>query len=467
MQSKSNAFHAGLGYTIGNILIKGINFLTLPLFSRLMTTEQFGTYNIFLSYDAVLSIILGLAMHTSVKSAHYQFKDTDRYVSSIALFYILSSLLFFLFVLGMGNYLESLLGFDRNLLLLLIPFSFGGGIIQLYNQRISLDYNYKNYLVVALCNSLGNVIVSILLIFTVYQNQQDIGRILGTVVTIFTISIMLVYNMFRKAYPHFYKKFWRFGIIYSLPIVPHGLSQVLLGQCDRIMISKMIGYSEAGIYSLAGNLQLILAVITNSVGVSWSTYFFSKMEKNEIKDIQHNAVLLMKFFLVFTIGLMAISPEVIYLMGGSAYKEGQYVAIPMVASGFFIFVYSIIIPSEYYMQKTVYIMIGTMLAAIINIITNYMFIRIVGYVAAAYTTLFSYFCYLSLHFFISRRLVHFDVVSKIHILVACVILLLLIWIDISFVNNMMIRYIVSAMVIISILPPLIRYMMTVINKQRS
>ena len=191
------------------------------------------------------------------------------------------------------------------------------------------------------------------------------------------------------------------------------------------------------------------------------------MEKNEIKDIQHNAVLLMKFFLVFTVGLMAISPEVIYLMGGSAYKEGQYVAIPMVASGFFIFVYSIIIPSEYYMQKTVYIMIGTMLAAIINIITNYMFIRIVGYVAAAYTTLFSYFCYLSLHFFISRRLVHFDVVSKIHILVACVILLLLIWIDVSFVNNMMIRYIVSAMVIISILPPLIRYMMTVINKQRS
>ena len=48
MSDNNTAMKAGLGYTIGNVLVKGINFLTLPLFSRLLTTEEFGVCNVFL-----------------------------------------------------------------------------------------------------------------------------------------------------------------------------------------------------------------------------------------------------------------------------------------------------------------------------------------------------------------------------------------------------------------------------------
>ena len=44
----SKAIKAGVGYTLGNILVKGIGFISLPIFSRLMTTEEFGVYNIFI-----------------------------------------------------------------------------------------------------------------------------------------------------------------------------------------------------------------------------------------------------------------------------------------------------------------------------------------------------------------------------------------------------------------------------------
>ena len=54
MQIKSKAVSAGMGYTLGNMLIKGINFLTVPIFSRLMSTDEFCVYNVFLSYDAIL-----------------------------------------------------------------------------------------------------------------------------------------------------------------------------------------------------------------------------------------------------------------------------------------------------------------------------------------------------------------------------------------------------------------------------
>lgn len=457
MAGKNTALKAGLGYTIGNILVKGINFLTLPLFSRLLTTTEFGVYNVFLSYDAILSVLVGFAMATSVKSAHYEFKKTDEYVSSISLIYILNAFVYLVIILGGGQRLSSLMGLNELVLLLLVPFSFGGAIIQLYNERISLDYEYKKYLIVALINSVGNVIISLLLIITVFRNQRDIGRIVGTGVTVFSIAVVLLLKIYVKVPPKFNVRFWKFGLLYSLPIVPHGISQVLLAQCDRIMISRMVSDSAAGIYSLAGNLKLVLTVVSTSIGVSWSTLFFSKMDKGESEDIQKNSSLLVRAFLIFTVGLMALSPEIIYALGGKEYELGKYVAVPMIMDAFILFLYNIIVPSEYYTKKTKYIMMGTLVATAVNLITNYIFIKRYGFAAAAYTTLFSYICYLVLHIVISKWLVKFEVIKWKWIIAAAAIVAITGAFDLVFVENMILRYVVCAVVVAVLCPSLIKY----------
>lgn len=76
---------------------------------------------------------------------------------------------------------------------------------------------------------------------------------------------------------------------YSLPIVPHGISQVLLSQFDRIMIRAIVGNSEAGIYSLAGNIKLILTIITDSIGTTWQTWFYEQIQERKVYKIQKNA----------------------------------------------------------------------------------------------------------------------------------------------------------------------------------
>lgn len=464
MSSTNNALKAGAGYTIGNILVKGINFLTLPLFSRLLTTAEFGVYNIFISYDAILVVLMGLAMHSSVKSAHYEFQKTDEYVSSISLIYILNALIFTAVIIIGGENLSSLMGFSGTVLFLLVPFSFGGAVIHLYNERISLDYEYKKYLIVALLNSVGNVIVSLLLIMTIFRNQRDVGRIVGTVATIFVIATFLLLKMYIKEPPKINKKFWRFGILYSLPIIPHGISQVLLSQCDRIMISNIISDAAAGIYCLAGNLKLALTIISTSIGISWSTWFFAKMEKSETTDIQNSSSLLVRLFIVFSVGLMALSPEIIYVLGGSEYDDGKYVAVPMIMDAFILFLYNVVVPAEYYKQKTKYIMLGTLVAAVINVITNYIFIKQYGYIAAAYTTLFSYICYLLLHIFISNRLVRFDIVRWKLIIISAIIIAVTGFVDLYFVDSIFIRYAVCFVVVAILCPPLISYYLTTKKK---
>ena len=81
-----SAVSAGIGYTIGNILIKGINFLSVPLFSRIMTPDELGVYSAFVAYDSILFVILSLAIHSSVKNAKYTFSgEVDEYTSSVSL----------------------------------------------------------------------------------------------------------------------------------------------------------------------------------------------------------------------------------------------------------------------------------------------------------------------------------------------------------------------------------------------
>ena len=64
---------AGFGYTIANYLIKGLAFFTLPIFTRLLTTADFGIYNTFLAYENILTVILGVSFYSSFNAARFKF----------------------------------------------------------------------------------------------------------------------------------------------------------------------------------------------------------------------------------------------------------------------------------------------------------------------------------------------------------------------------------------------------------
>ena len=457
MSSKNNALTAGLGYTVGNILIRCISILTLPIFSRLMTTEEFGVFNVFMSYDAVLYVIVGLALHSSIRSANLEFKGRiNEYTSSVSLIYLICAALLSALVLAFGDSIGSLLGFNSVLLYLLILHSFSSALLNLYNTKISLNYSYKKYLIVALINSVGNVGLSLALILTVFRGQKDVGRIVGSTAVLAGLAVAILIIFFKSAKPKYNKEYWKFGLKYSLPIVPHGISQVLLGQFDRVMISKMVSDSAAGIYSLAGNLKIIMTVITNSISAAWNTWFYEMMDKGDKAAIRKRAVQLGAFFTVLSVGLMAISPEMIFILGGKEYDLAKYVAIPMILDALVLFFYDLVVSGEYYSKKTVNIMLATMGAAVLNVVLNYIFIAKYGFIAAAYTTLAAYTVYLILHIIISRKMVKFFILPLKWMLIFAAIAAAMAAGCLVFMNNLILRWLLCAVIIIPMLLLLIK-----------
>ena len=89
------AVRAGIGYTIGNILSKGLSFLAMPLFGRIMSVEDYGRYNTYSAFTAVLFVVVGLAVHVSIKNANIDHHGRlKEYISSISLIPLSGYLLF-------------------------------------------------------------------------------------------------------------------------------------------------------------------------------------------------------------------------------------------------------------------------------------------------------------------------------------------------------------------------------------
>ena len=85
--NENNYKKAGTFYFVGNVFNKGIAFLTVPVFARILSTSDYGIVTTYNSWIGILSMIMGFALHMSVRMAAVDYKEKlDDFMSSIILF---------------------------------------------------------------------------------------------------------------------------------------------------------------------------------------------------------------------------------------------------------------------------------------------------------------------------------------------------------------------------------------------
>ena len=126
-------------------------------------------------------------------------------------------------------------------------------------------------------------------------------------------------------------------------------------------------------------------------------------------------------------------------MGPEEYYEGVYIIPPVVAGVFFTAIFSLYMRVELYLKKSTTIMVATVSAALVNLILNYIFIQLIGYQAAAYTTMFCYLLLAVFHAFNLKRLGYGNVynnktIMTMSILICVLIALLTLLYKMSFIR---------------------------------
>lgn len=402
---KNKLLKASLAYTICNILIKGMSFLSIPVFSRLLSIEEYGVFSTYIAYEGIMFVIVGIALHSSLKSAKIEFKGyLDRYCSSILLLPIFNMIFFILVTIIIYPYISNYLGLSRTICILLFIHSLSSAILTFYNEKISLNYDYKSFLKISLLISSMDLLLSINFIVFFFSEDRVLGRVLGSMMPMTIISFILLKKIFKKEKPRYNHDYWKFGITYSVPIVFHGISQVLLSQFDRIMIQNMINASATAIYSLSCNIGSVTTIIGNSISTAWGPFFYSEITSGKVSRIREKSNLFVKIMAFICVVTIFLAPDLLKFIAPKNYWEGRYCVIPIILGAYFTFLYHFPAEIEYYYKKTTYIAASTIAVAIFNVITNFIFIRIFGYIAAAYTTLASYILYFVFHMVVSIKI---------------------------------------------------------------
>ena len=395
---KASAF-----YLIGSLFNKGFAFLTVPIFTRILSTTDYGIVTTYNSWISILSMVMGFAIHMGIRAAFIDYKEKiDDFVSVTTTFTLLCGGVMCLFI-GGGAYLLRI-NVDLTLIVLCLLQGLATALVQNYSMYLMMQYRYKFRTALMILPNLLSVGASVFAILFVVKTDLYMGRIVPTALINAAFGLITVALVYARSHVLYNREYLKYGLAISMPLVLHGIALNILSQSDRTMITWLADASQTGIYSLIYNFSMIATVITTSLDGVWVPWFTERLKNREIKSINDLAVDYINLMTYAMVGVMFVGPEVVKLLASSKYWEGISIIPPVVLANYIIFAYTLYVNIEHFYKKTPYITVNTLIAAGSNLILNYIFIPLYGYVAAAYTTLFSYLLAFVLHARYAKKL---------------------------------------------------------------
>ncbi len=386
-----------------SILQKGISLITVPIFTRLLSTEQYGAYSLYLSWLQILTIVTSLYLYHGVFNngmTKYD-KDRDVFISSMqGLTLTITAAVFLLYMIAM-DFWSQLLNLSPVFILLMFIEMSVTPALHFWSGRQRFEFKYKRLVAITLAKSAVNPILGIVMVLL--SQEKDIARVISVVITEVLFCGTIMIYQYAKGRSFFHFEYWKYALGLAIPLLPHYLSGMILNQGDRVMIDRMVGKSEVAFYSVAYSIGLLVQIFTRAITNSITPWMYQKIKKNDFTGIAKTVNYLLAIVGVISACLMMCSPELVRIFGSSKYVSAVYVIPPVAASVFFIFLYNILAIPQFFFEKTRFLAISSFIAAAVNIVLNYVFIKLYGYIAAGYTTLTCYVLYSVGHYCVSKN----------------------------------------------------------------
>lgn len=402
-QKMSVQVRASFWFLICSFLQKGISSITTPIFTRLLTTEEYGQYGAFNSWLGIITIFVTLNLFYGVYTQGLVKYEEERavYSSSLQGLTLTMCLAWTAVYLVFRVFWNSLFALTTVQMLAMLVMIWATAAFNFWAAEQRVTYSYRRLVLLTLLVSAAKPAVGIF--FVIHAQDKVTARILGlALVELVGYTGLFVIQMARGKV--FYSgKFWRYALLFNLPLVPHYLSQTVLSSADRIMIRDMVGKSQAGIYNLAYQISLLMTLFNTALSQTLSPWIYQKIKAGRAKDVSGVAFMAMGLIACANLMLMLLAPEAVAVFAPRSYYDAIYVIPPVSMSVFFMFSYDLFAKFEFYFEKTAFIMVASVTGALLNLVTNYIFIQKYGYYAAGYTTLFCYLIYAAGHYLMMNR----------------------------------------------------------------
>ena len=444
---------AALVFGICSFLSSGISFLLMPIFTRIMSKEQYGIVTDYNSWHYIIEVfaVLGLASVGSFNVGLNEYRDRrDRFVSSMLIMANLATLAVFAIIFAIkGIAVNDLILSWPLLICMFIGFLFSPATT-FFLARKRYEYKYRTGAVVTIGSIIAIQGLAVILVLLLGEDPADLAettetvtqtttglqssewKVLGTLIGTLIFGIPLyLYQMKRgiankdndtaigigttaaSESPRITLQMMKEMFIFTLPLLPHYLALHVMNGADRIMVGKLDSVSSEAVYGVASSLGLAATTVWTAINGSLQPYIFGKLNDGDTASVRKTTKYLLAFYAGLCVVVSLMAPELLMILAPAKYSDGLAAIPPIIGMAFLSALYNVYASIEFYHKKSVGIAVATIVSAGLNIGLNAWLIPIYGLPAAAYTTLIANavltFCHYIGYRFSDKRKIFSDI----------------------------------------------------------
>lgn len=389
--------------TIGRVCTQGVSFLLLPLYTTLLTPDEYGIVDLFNTYISILIPLVSwefdLGAFRFLLEVRDSFKEQKKVISTIISTHFIQNFVYLILFLGISPFIHS--EFKIFLFLDVIANVFLNTLLQVSRGvNRNIVYSFASFLS-ASSTVVLNVFTIALLKFGALG--MFISSFLGKVIAIIYLVVILKIWKYYSI-KCFSKKLLKNISKYSLPCIPTQLSWWVVNASDRTIIAFFLGVTKNGIYSVANKFSSIYITFYNILNLSWTemtVLHINDEDRDEFFSLMINTIF--SIFAAICLIIISVIPFVYRIMVDSQYADG-YFQVPILMIAVLCQVVCGLYSTIYLAaKKTTESAKTAFLAAIINIVVDILLIKVIGLYAASISTLVAYFSMAVYRYFDSKK----------------------------------------------------------------
>ena len=397
-------------YSIGNVSIKVVGFILLPLYTSYLSVADFGMLGLLEAFLQFSIAVFGFRLSTAMIRWIAGEKDITKQRSIIYTALSTSAMLLIpvVIILLFFKTQLSILFFDTGLfsnyfliLILTIPaeliFLFVVDILRTREKSVL-------YLIITLLKVITNL--SLVIYFVAELNMGVEGIVLSQLIStsfLLLLSLPIFYNNIVFKYNI---KIAKEMLSYGFPLIFSTISLMLLTLADRFYLKFFYSLSDVGIYNLSYKIASVVnIVVIQSFQLGFLPLAFKKYEEGEghvffVKILKYYSTVLLLSIIVISI----FSKEIIMLLSKNSDYYQAYYYVPVIAMSFYIKgIYYIFSLGLHFVKKTKYNSMIVFIGAIVNLILNFLFVPKFGIGGATVASIFASIVLLLLFYYYSQR----------------------------------------------------------------
>lgn len=351
------------------------------LINRYMPSESLGQF----SYAQSMLIFFTSVYSMEVYSAYLRFigfNSEKELLGLVRKILIIASALFSITVL-----------FYFRMPLYILFFGYMWMRERLYFFRAKLDIT--TYGLIKIFQYALSIFFALVLIYFERLNEQSM--LLGISVSYLAVSLIYSFNSKAKNSTDLKDNLPIVGIkeiiSYALPLSFNAIAVWLLGAADQMLIHMYLDAVTLTYYSVGFRIISVIRIGTGVIMEYWPRFYFERMGRRDYSAVKTMHVLFLVVVALFSLGAIALSKPLYWLMGASQYSNMSWMFSVLAAAELFRQWGSINITFQSYMKNTsINVMCLSVLGGI-KLIINWLFIKEGGVSILFHTTLGCYFLY--------------------------------------------------------------------------